>query len=253
MALIRLAFGNFLPCPAKSGEAPARRLSAAGYPQQSTAFVGLSQNSEEPREITGVSHFELHKREGVMHLSASRKCEPPAQAVPGRHDLCGRRTRRRAMGICACFRAMWSCRAASASISTADFGGPSFSPRAPPFPETQSKARSKAAEKRPVEQGQKNYCCVRNTRGGIAVDGQTPGEAPQPLTLNHPASNPGRFSGRGSSFSGAVLRAVLRGSQFTNLWACREVPGVGREQRPAPAVAARWRLCPWREGSRAGP
>src|ERR1700676_3122304 len=27
-----------------------------------------------------------------------------------------------------------------------------------------------------------------------------PGEAPQPLTLNHPASNPGRFSGRGSSF-----------------------------------------------------
>jgi hypothetical protein len=34
---------------------------------------------------------------------------------------------------------------------------------------------------------------------GIAVDDQAPGEAPQPLTLNHPASSPGRISGRGSS------------------------------------------------------
>ena len=30
------------------------------------------------------------------------------------------------------------------------------------------------------------------------VDWMAPGEAPQPLTLNHPASNPGRSSGRGS-------------------------------------------------------
>jgi len=30
------------------------------------------------------------------------------------------------------------------------------------------------------------------------VDGLAPGEAPQPLTLNHPASNPGRLGGRGS-------------------------------------------------------
>jgi hypothetical protein len=36
----------------------------------------------------------------------------------------------------------------------------------------------------------------------MAVDGQTPGEAPQPLTLNLPVSNPGRVSGRGSLFSG---------------------------------------------------
>src|ERR1700735_3149326 len=33
-----------------------------------------------------------------------------------------------------------------------------------------------------------------------------PGEAPQPLTLNHPASNPGRISGRGLSFQGSRFR-----------------------------------------------
>jgi hypothetical protein len=35
------------------------------------------------------------------------------------------------------------------------------------------------------------------------VDGLAPGEAPQPLTLNHPALNPGRASGRGSLIRGA--------------------------------------------------
>jgi hypothetical protein len=34
------------------------------------------------------------------------------------------------------------------------------------------------------------------------VDGHAPGEAPQPLTLNHPASNPGCSSGWGSFFLG---------------------------------------------------
>jgi hypothetical protein len=37
---------------------------------------------------------------------------------------------------------------------------------------------------------------------GTIVDGYAPGDAPQPLTLNHPASNPGCSSGWGSSFSG---------------------------------------------------
>ena len=34
------------------------------------------------------------------------------------------------------------------------------------------------------------------------VDGHAPGEAPQPLTLNHPASNPSCSSSWGSFFSG---------------------------------------------------
>src|SRR5690349_4839661 len=38
------------------------------------------------------------------------------------------------------------------------------------------------------------------------VDGLAPGEAPQPLTLNHPASNPGCSSGWGSFFLGAPER-----------------------------------------------
>jgi hypothetical protein len=37
---------------------------------------------------------------------------------------------------------------------------------------------------------------------GTIVDCDAPGDAPQPLTLNHPASNPGCSSGWGSSFSG---------------------------------------------------
>jgi len=47
-----------------------------------------------------------------------------------------------------------------------------------------------------------------------AVDGQMPGEAPQPLTLNHPASNPGRVKRSGFSSSrqriGPGVRTLLR-------------------------------------------
>jgi hypothetical protein len=45
---------------------------------------------------------------------------------------------------------------------------------------------------------------------GAAVEGQMPGEAPQPLTLNHPVSNPGRISGRGSSFYGEAVALTNR-------------------------------------------
>jgi hypothetical protein len=52
-----------------------------------------------------------------------------------------------------------------------------------------------------------------------SIDSQTPGEAPQPLTLNHPVSNPGRLSGRGSllcvrfSFPCIALRSVDHDSE----------------------------------------
>jgi hypothetical protein len=42
---------------------------------------------------------------------------------------------------------------------------------------------------------------------GTIVDGYAPGEAPQPLTLNHPASNPGCSSGWGSFFLGTAAPA----------------------------------------------
>jgi hypothetical protein len=39
----------------------------------------------------------------------------------------------------------------------------------------------------------KKFADGRNHPPARALLGQAPGEAPQPLTLNHPASNPGRF------------------------------------------------------------
>jgi hypothetical protein len=48
--------------------------------------------------------------------------------------------------------------------------------------------------------GRKNLLWRQEPPPRRHVDSQAPGEAPQPLTLNHPASNPGRVSGRGSSF-----------------------------------------------------
>lgn len=51
------------------GEAAGRNF----YPQQSTAFVGPSQSLWNIIEITGVLHLGSTKKEGVMHLSRSRK------------------------------------------------------------------------------------------------------------------------------------------------------------------------------------
>ncbi len=88
-----------------------------------------------------------------------------------------------------------------------DFSGPA-SPRAPPgAPAAAAKARNpKPAAKRRAA-GPKKLWLGPERRASAAVNGQTPGEAPQPLTLNHPASNPGRFSGRGSFFCAGALCA----------------------------------------------
>jgi hypothetical protein len=81
----------------------------------------------------------------------------------------------------------------------ADFGGPASS-------RTRSRARATAAKTRPkaaktaAPPGPKKLWLPLERAADTAVDGQMPGEAPQPLTLNHPALNPGRFSGWGSSF-----------------------------------------------------
>jgi len=46
----------------------------------------------------------------------------------------------------------------------------------------------------------KKFALVGGTTGQEQRSSYAPGEAPQPLTLNHPASSPGRVSDRGSSF-----------------------------------------------------
>ena len=87
---------------------------------------------------------------------------------------------------------------------TEDFTGSSRVPRS-------SRARRRRASGRTGTPGSRVKTAASRERklspnpepaARAAVRTKAPGEAPQPLTLNHPASNPGRFSGRGSSFSG---------------------------------------------------
>jgi hypothetical protein len=93
----------------------------------------------------------------------------------------------------------------------ADFGGPA-SPRrghsrrnSKSQPQRSSKSRTARAKK---------FRCAQEPGVTSAVDVQAPGEAPQPLTLNHPASSPGRFSGRGSSFQGWRFPTALPGTRI---------------------------------------
>ena len=59
-----------------------------------------------------------------------------------------------------------------------DFGGPAARRARGAFAGTAVKARSKAAEKRRVEQGQKNCCRVQEPHGGMAVDRSDAGRSP---------------------------------------------------------------------------
>ncbi len=64
----------------------------------------------------------------------------------------------------------------------------------------------------------------RNDSPGVTLIIQAPGEAPQPLTLNHPASSPGRFSGRGSLFWSTLVHLLV--TALDNLRFARE-PSCG--------------------------
>jgi len=77
--------------------------------------------------------------------------------------------------------------------------------------------------------GRKKFCWRQEPPGKHDVDGQAPGEAPQPLTLNHPASNPGRVSDRGSSFFDPAGRDIRFGLQ---------TPRFAGEPRPRSTVDA---------------
>ncbi len=128
-------------------------------PQQSTGFVRLSQKWRNLARSKDVS-LRVAQTRGCHAFFGEPKCEPPAQALSCRHDLCGRRPRRQRWGTAG---VLALCRAAGrpAHQSRQRFWRPSLSPRARPFPETQSKSGPKPG-KAPVEQGQKNYCWCRN-------------------------------------------------------------------------------------------
>ena len=85
--------------------------------------------------------------------------------------------------------------------------------------------------------------CARagTTRARATLTDQTPGEAPQPLTLNHPASNPGRVSGRGSLSVTALRRAFCSGT-----W--RDPPFTRRREQVA--SSASWHVAVLGPGAR---
>jgi hypothetical protein len=168
------------------------------YPQQSTAFVGTSQISWNLHEIVGVPYFDsaTERVSCICQLVISRTACPsgsPSEPLTCSRDAAGN------MAICACTRVFWSCRAVNASILPAIPAAISPVRRHPGLAAVGLSAMELPMGRRPPPERKKLWSRPEPA-ASPAVNGQMPGEAPQPLTLNHPASNPGRFSGRGSSF-----------------------------------------------------
>jgi hypothetical protein len=103
-------------------------------------------------------------------------------------------------GICAYFRVIWSCPAAGASTSPTILAAIFLVPRRRGLTVVRAVAKEFKIGGKVPPGGRKKICNRPEPPPNSAVNRQTPGEAPQPLTLNHPVSNPGRSSGRGSSF-----------------------------------------------------
>ena len=254
MVLIRLAFGNFLPCPAKSGEAageanrgpasaPVSGANAHSNPQGSFACHRSGGTSRDQRTF---SHRVAQTR-GCHAFFGEPECEPPAQALSCRHDLCGRRPRRRRWGTAG---VLPLCRAAGrpAHQSRQRLWRPSFSPRARRFPETQSKSGPKPG-KAPVEQSQKNYCRCRNLTAAWQLTIRCRAKPPSPSPSITRRRTPAVLAAGVLHFRAQFLGQF----QFTNLGHAAKFPASAGNSGRRQAVAARWRLCPWREGSRAGP
>src|SRR5580698_308347 len=190
MALIRLAFGNFLSRSAKPGEATGRNPVRRRYPQQSTAFAAPSHISGNLPDNSHVRNFgSANERVSCIcqQVLSRAVCPGGFLSVPPMWSRAAAAPR----GNCAYFRAMWSCPTAGAStlltiLAVRPWRGPAGAPAA------RAKIRPKTAAK-PAPPGAKKLWLRVERRANTVVDGQTPGEAPQPLTLNHPASNPGCF------------------------------------------------------------
>jgi hypothetical protein len=104
---------------------------------------------------------------------------------------------------------MWSCLAASGSMYRQKRAKRPPPRRAAIYGWSVPDGRRRGRKN--LHDGRKNFWSRQEPPRRRDVDCQAPGEAPQPLTLNHPASNPGRVSDRGSSFLEPVgcLRGVL--------------------------------------------
>jgi hypothetical protein len=135
-----------------------------------------------------------------------REAARSAQALSHWHDLCGGGKRRRKRSFARVFaicgvagrpaHRSWRQRRGRFRRQFQRSGlAPGAAPVAEPQPESGPKWRET-----PSRQSEKNYGWTRKLAPTTQLIRHAPGEAPQPLTLNHPAWNPGRLSGRGSSF-----------------------------------------------------
>ena len=104
---------------------------------------------------------------------------------------------------CKSFRAMWFCRADSASI-----WAPTYAVRQRRGADARALGTKGPSKNNPGRR-KKRWRAGEHPLGA-AVNGQAPGEAPQPLTLNHPALNPGCNNSRGSRFRDPAFRDAFR-------------------------------------------
>jgi hypothetical protein len=180
-------------------------LRGARCAQQSTAFAGPSQNSGNLAQASGVAvRVAQSERVSCICSKAIRwaVCPSGSRLAP----LMWSRAAAARRGICAYFRATSSCRMGGASIFLGILGPISAVRRRPAHPTARLADRATAAKARPkmaknaVPPGRKKLWLAPEPPAATAVEGLGAGRSPQPLTLNHPASNPGRVSDRGSPF-----------------------------------------------------
>ncbi len=187
---------------------PARRLAAPRIPTAIHSVRGAVTEFEEPHGNYRRCAFEFHKQRGCHAFASEPVSREPAIAGKPSPAVCPSGSRSE--------RPMWSKDAAAKMAHLRVFsryvvlpGGERINlggrfravrrRRGPAARGTAAKTGPKSAENA-APSGPKKLWPAAERLASAAVDGQTPGEAPQPLTLNHPASNPGRISGRGSSF-----------------------------------------------------
>ncbi len=208
MALIRLA----LCASYHVWRGPARRCAGRDCPQPSTAISVKPKNLRNRFRTRPVVPCGVPTRGGAMSLPIDRQLSVLPKRFPVGIGLRGGGQGRRIRAFARVValrdlarRATDRCRGQAGAAGIGPRAPSAASPGLRPSPKTAAKTARRRA-KRIFALGKKICACRGEPPGGSDVECQAPGEAPQPLTLNHPASNPGRFSGRGSPFGNCIRK-----------------------------------------------
>ena len=208
MALIRLA----LCASYHVWRGPARRCAGRDCPQPSTAISVKPKNLEEPVSDASCCALRSSNAGGCNEFADRSSIKRPAEAFPRGFGLRGGGQGRRIRAFARVValrdlarRATDRCRGQAGAAGIGPRAPSAASPGLRPSPKTAAKTARRRA-KRIFALGKKICACRGEPPGSSDVECQAPGEAPQPLTLNHPASNPGRVSGRGSPFGNCIRK-----------------------------------------------